>query len=103
MREALETAGVRFLPTGAVIGPPIPRIPMAGKVGRPIRWVTAEDLADWANRTDGVENLPTLLAFLIRATHGATAQLRFPSDESVRYSGWDGRAVVDPGSAYVPQ
>jgi transcriptional regulator with XRE-family HTH domain len=103
VREALEKAGIRFLPTGAVIGPPIPRIAMADKAGLPIRWVTAEGLADWANRTDGVENLPTLLAFLIRANHGASAELRFPSDESVRYAGWDGRAVVDQGSVYVPQ
>src|ERR1700722_19717862 len=56
IRGALEAAGIRFLPTGAVIGPPIPRITQSGRPGAPIRWVTAEDLADWANRTDGVEN-----------------------------------------------
>src|SRR5260370_41436414 len=44
MREALETAGIRFLPAGAVIGPPIPRIATSGQAGVPIRWVTAEDL-----------------------------------------------------------
>jgi transcriptional regulator with XRE-family HTH domain len=103
IREALETAGIRFLPTGAVIGPPIPPIAPTTQPGAPIRWVTAEDLADWANRTDGVESLPTLLAHLIWATHGVSVQLRFPSDEGVRYSGWDGRTNTDQASAYVPQ
>src|SRR3984957_8313884 len=56
IRGALESAGIRFLPTGAVIGPPIPRITASDRPGAPIRWVDAEDLADWANRTDGVEN-----------------------------------------------
>src|SRR5277367_2003896 len=55
IREALEGAGIRFLPTGAVIGPPIPPIAPTTRPGAPIRWVTAEDLGDWANRTDGVE------------------------------------------------
>ena len=49
--------------------------------GTPIRWVSAEDLSDWANRTDGAVSLPTLLAHLIQATHGPAAQLRFPADE----------------------
>ena len=57
----------------------------------------------WANRTDGAVSLPTLLAHLIRATHGPAAQLRFPADEGVRYPGWDGRTSTDVGSAYVPE
>jgi transcriptional regulator with XRE-family HTH domain len=103
IRLALETAGVRFLPTGAVIGPPVPNIAPADGPGLPVRWVNAEDLADWANRTDGIEGLPTLLAFLVRATHGAAAELRFPANEGVRYAGWDGRTYVDQASVYVPQ
>ena len=102
MRDALEGAGIRFLPTGAVIGPPIPHIPLPGKPGAPLRWVTAEDLGEWANRTDGIENMPTLVAHLIWATHGGGARLRFPSDEGVRYSGWDGRTEADQATPYVP-
>jgi hypothetical protein len=102
IRDALEGAGIRFLPTGAVIGPPIPRIPLPGKASAPLRWITAEDLGEWANRTDGIENMPTLVPHLIWATHGAGARLRFPSDEGVRYSGWDGRTQADQASPYVP-
>src|SRR5919199_309744 len=41
IRSALETAGIRFLPTGAVIGPPIPRIATSERPSAPIRWVDA--------------------------------------------------------------
>jgi transcriptional regulator with XRE-family HTH domain len=103
IRDALERAGIRFLPTGAVIGPSVPRITSSGDPGAPIRWVSAQDLSDWAGQNDGTFNLPTLIAYLIRATHGPAAKLRFPADEGVRYSGWDGHSSVETGSPYVPQ
>jgi transcriptional regulator with XRE-family HTH domain len=103
IRGALEGAGIRFLPTGAVIGPAVPIITSSTRAGAPIRWVSAEDLSDWANRTDGAVSLPTLLAHLIQATHSAAVQLRFPADEGVRYPGWDGLTSTDVGSAYVPE
>ena len=103
MRSALEAAGIRFLPTGAVIGPAIPLVAVSKHPGAPVRWVDAEDLANWANRTDGAVNLPTLVANLVRATHGPAVQLRFPSDEGVRQPGWDGHTSAEQASAYVPQ
>lgn len=103
IRSALEGAGIRFLPTGAVIGPAVPIITRSDRPGAPVRWVSAEDLSDWANRTDGAVSLPTLLAFLIRATHGTAVRLRFPADEGVRHAGWDGRTDADGASEYVPQ
>ena len=103
IRGALEGAGIRFLPTGAVIGPTVPIIIASDRPGAPVRWVSAEDLSDWANRTDGAVSLPTLLAHLIRATHGPAVQLRFPSDEGVRHPGWDGYTSTGTGSAYVPK
>ena len=102
IRSALESAGVRFLPTGAVIGPAIPPMDVSDRPGVPIRWVSAQDLSDWADRNDGVSGLPTLIANLVRATHGS-AHLRFPSDEGVRHSGWDGHTIAAKGSVYVPQ
>lgn len=102
MRASLEAAGVRFLPTGAVIGPAVPSVGPSMHPGVPIRWVDAEDLADWANRIDGSVSLATLLACLIRATHGPAVRLRFPSDESVHHPGWDGVTSTDTGSTYVP-
>jgi transcriptional regulator with XRE-family HTH domain len=103
IRDALETAGIRFLLTGAVIGPLIPRISTSKRSGAPIRWVNAEDLAAWANRLDGAASLPTLLAHLIRATHGPAIELRFPSDKGIRHSGWDGHTIADQAGVYVPQ
>lgn len=103
IRDALEIAGINFLPTGAVIGPPIPRIAKSERPGAPIRWVDAEDLAVWADRLDGAASLPTLLAHLIRATYGPAVELRFPSDEGIRHPGWDGRTIAEQGGAYVPQ
>jgi len=103
IRSALEGAGIRFLPTGAVIGPTIPIVTQSDHLGAPIRWVSAEDLSDWANRTDGAVSLPTLLAYLIRATHGTAVRLRFPADEGVRLPGWDGHTNADVASEYVPQ
>lgn len=103
IRGALEGAGIRFLPTGAVIGPAVPVTPQSSRPGTPVRWVSAEDLSDWANRTDGAVSLPTLLAFLIRATHGTAVRLRFPADEGVRHPGWDGQTDAEVASEYVPQ
>ena len=102
IRGALEKAGICFLPTGAVIGPAVPLIARADRPGMPIRWVSAEDLSKWANYTDGAVSLPTLLAYLIRATHGPDVQLRFPADEGVRHPGWDGQTFSESGGAYVP-
>ncbi len=103
IRGALEGAGIRFLPTGAVIGPALPRIMQSGRPGAPIRWVDAQDLSSWADRTDGAFSLPTLISHLIRATHGPAVHLRFPADEGVRHPGWDGRTSTETESDYVPQ
>lgn len=103
IRSALEGAGIRFLATGAIIGPLVPIITKSDRPGAPIRWVGAEDLAKWADRIDGAVSLPTLLAHSIHATHGPAAQRRFPSDEGVRYPGWDGLTSTETGSTYVPK
>jgi transcriptional regulator with XRE-family HTH domain len=103
IRSALESANIRFLPTGAVIGPALPSITPSNRPGAPVRWVSAQDLLDWANRTDGAVSLPTLIAHLIVATHGTAVRLRFPANEGVRHRGWDGRTDLEVGSSYVPQ
>jgi len=103
IQGALEGAGIRFLPTGAVIGPTVPAVTASDRPGTPVRWVSAEDLSDWANRTDGAVSLPTLLAHLVQATHGSTVRLRFPADEGVRHPGWDGFTSTETGSPYVPK
>jgi DNA-binding transcriptional regulator YiaG len=102
IRGALEKAGIHFLPTGAIIGPPPPRLASPAGAGSPPRWVNADDLATWSH-FDRVANLPALLSKLIRATHGAAVDLHFPSDENVLRSGWDGTTRADQASLYVPE
>ena len=102
IRAALEREGIRFLPTGALMGPTVPIVGQSSRPGMPVRWVSAADLAEWAGRIDGAFSLPTLLAFLIRATHGNTVRMRIPADEGVRHPGWDARTVCDVASEYVP-
>jgi transcriptional regulator with XRE-family HTH domain len=102
IRGALQDAGITFLPTGAVIGPQVPVVTATDRPGAPVRWVSAEDLGDWANRTDGAVSMPTLLAHLILATHGTTVRLRFPADEGVLHPGWDGRTTIEAGGMFVP-
>lgn len=101
IRAALEAEDISFLPTGAVVGPPMPVVATSDRPGLPVRWVSAQDLSDWADRTDGAFSLPTLIANLIRASNGAT-YIRFPSDEGVRFAGYDGLSSAPTGSAYVP-
>lgn len=103
IRNALETAGIRFLATGAIHGPAIPGLTPSKQPATPVRWVDSQDLSEWADRTDGAVSLPTLISHLIRATHGSAIQLRFPSDEGVRHPGWDGYTATDTGSMYVPE
>ena len=103
IRAALEGAGISFLLNGALVGPAV--LPIAGAVstGTPVRWVSAQDLSDWANRTDGPVSLPTLLAKLVQAALDPSIELRFPSDEGTRHPGWDGITTAANGNAYVPK
>ena len=103
MRTALEGQGISFLLTGAVVGPTVQPIVGTTATGTPVRWVSANDLSDWADRTDGPVSLPTLLAKLIQATSGPYVELRFPSDEGVRHPGWDGVTNATRASFYVPE
>jgi transcriptional regulator with XRE-family HTH domain len=102
MRSALETAGISFLPGGAVVGPAptVRRLDQAG--GIPIRWVDATDLSQWAERRVAQGSMPELLTRLIRAGTGSAATIEFPSDESVQFAGWDGTCDVETGTDHVP-
>ena len=102
IRAALEGAGVAFRLGGAVIGPSAPPIAGLKGMGTPVRWVSAQDLSGWADRTDGAVSLPTLIAKLVRAGCGSDVRMRFPSDEGVRHPGWDGITEAARGDAYVP-
>src|SRR5712691_3651439 len=104
IRIALEKAGITFLAGGAVHGPQSHFVkenrPKLG--GMPIRWITATDLNQWADRRDSQGKMPEVLTRLIRAATGMAAILCFPSDESVQLSGWDGVCEITHGTEHIP-
>ena len=101
MRAALEAQGICFLPGGAVVAAEMPK-PTIPQPGRPMRWVEAHDLAQWGGTRDGQAKLPELISRLILAVYGPAAALRFPSDDSIQYAGWDGVCDVPGESTYIP-
>lgn len=99
---ALEKQGIRFTNGGAVTGPSSGRAAAAtAPGGQVLRWITAQDLSQWASRRDGPAGLPELISRLIIVSCGPIA-LRFPSDESILHSGWDGVADSNAATAFVP-
>lgn len=99
---ALEQQGIRFTDGGAVTGPPgrAAAVPVAG--GQVLRWITAQDLSQWAARRDGPAGFPELISRLIVVSCGPIA-LRFPADESILHAGWDGIAETSVATAFVPE
>jgi transcriptional regulator with XRE-family HTH domain len=99
---ALEKQGIRFTDGGAVTGPPgrLATLPAAG--GQVLRWISAQDLSQWAGRRDGPAAFPELISRLIVVSCGPVA-LRFPADESILHSGWDGMCETSLANAFVPE
>ncbi|MGO4127883.1 helix-turn-helix domain-containing protein [Inquilinus sp. YAF38] len=102
IKAALETKGIKFLAGGAVTGPIDRKIVAPAAGGQTLRWVTAEDLSQWAARRDGPAALPELISRLIVISCGPVA-LRFPADESIQHAGWDGFCETSIATAFVPQ
>lgn len=102
IREALQAEGIGFMAGGVVSSHHLPPPAHEPAVGQPLRWVTATDLAQWGERRDGQAGLPELVSRLIYAAYGRAARLRFPSDESITYPGWDGVCEVEVGTTWIP-
>ncbi len=101
IRAVLEAQGICFLPGGAIVAGEMPK-PTIPQPGRPMRWVEAHDLAQWGGTRDGQAKLPELISRLILAVYGPAAALRFPSDDSIQYAGWDGVCDAPGRSTYIP-
>ncbi len=67
-----------------------------------MRWIEAHHLAEWGGTRDGQAKLPELISRLIIAVYGPAAALRFPSDESIHFAGWDGICGVPSDLTYIP-
>ena len=65
--------------------------------------VTASRLALWSNSEDGKNELPGLVAALIRASCPRLQWYRFPHGDASGTHGFDGEAIVDTGNAFVPK
>ena len=102
IREALEAKGLQFIAGGVVEKAMLPSPPPSPRAGTLVRWVNATHLSQWGERRDGQSGMPELLRRLIYATLGPAAVVRFPSDESIQYPGWDGVCTVATGSGFVP-
>lgn len=98
---ALENQGIRFTGGGAVTGRSMRPASAAPAGGGTFRWVDAEDLGQWAARRDGVGGMPELMSRLVLVSGNPTV-LRFPSDESVTFAGYDGICETPAPGAFVP-
>lgn len=101
IRAALEKAGVRFRTAGVELGSSPSSEPARVQPVVPVDWISAQDLEDWANRTDCPDQLPALIERLILATSGASTRLRFPREESTSQAGWDGWSQSADESKFV--
>ncbi len=102
---ALKRHGITFTRGGAVTGPASvsgASAPKPGASGGALRWITAQNLVEWAGRRDGPAGLPELLSRLILVSCGPVA-LRFPADDSIAHPGWDGIVESSVPTPYVPQ
>jgi transcriptional regulator with XRE-family HTH domain len=113
MRQALEEAGVTFLPEGVQLTRSVQKTSSVKEQSSKnaavsTGWLTEQDLDDWASTHDCKASLPQLIRHLIVATCGPHVQVRFPANEAISMPGWDGVSIFSnestgEGSAqYVP-
>lgn len=103
IRSALEAQGLQFIAGGVVEKTRMPVPPAPLRPGNLMRWIDATSLSQWGDRRDGQSGMSELLRRLIYAALGAIASVRFPYDESVQLSGWDGICSTAIGSGLIPE
>ena len=67
-----------------------------------MRWVTATQLENWARTLAAREELPKIVADLIRASSSDIVSMRFPSGDKSQVRGFDGHLVSDVSALNVP-
>ena len=68
-----------------------------------MRWVTANDLENWARSLSSRDELPKVVSDLIRASAQDIATMRFPSGNKGQVRGFDGHLVCDTAGFNVPR
>ena len=67
-----------------------------------MKWITAGQLDDWADRTDARTALSELVSALIRASAPDMQAYRFPTGDSAQIPGYDGHLVAKGVAPFVP-
>ena len=67
-----------------------------------MRWITATDLDQWANRHQAKSEFPRLVRRLIVALTSDREHLDVPAGESVYTEGWDGILKIKSGTEDIP-
>lgn len=101
IRDALVAKGILF-GGGGVVESGWALVSAAPAPGKPLRWIEARDLVQWAATREAQGKLPELVSRLILATCGPGARMRFPAGDSVQLSGWDGICETPVGATYIP-
>ena len=68
-----------------------------------MRWISAQDLEDWARGIPARFDLPELVADLIRATASNIDEMRFPSGDKGAVRGFDGHLVATSAALNIPE
>ena len=68
-----------------------------------MRWISALQLETWARTLGARDDLPKIVADLIRASSPDIASIRFPSGDKGQVRGFDGHLVSDVAALNVPQ
>lgn len=67
-----------------------------------MKWVTAADLGQWADRRDARTGLSELVSALVRASSARIEDFRFPTGDSAQIPGYDGRLEAAGAPPFVP-
>ncbi len=68
-----------------------------------MRIVQAHNVETWANTLDARSMLPGVVRRLVHATGKELRRVDFPAGEGVQRPGWDGVAIADGATAFVPE
>src|ERR1700728_4244070 len=68
-----------------------------------MRWITTTQLENWARTLAARNELPKIVADLIRASSPDIASIRFPNGDKGQVRGFDGYLVSEVGVLNVPQ
>lgn len=67
-----------------------------------MKWVTALNLQQWAERIDARTALSEIVSALVRASAPNIQSFRFPTGDSAQIPGYDGQLIATGVPPYLP-